>query len=75
MNKYKEDTIWDKIEMRLGLWGIRIGTFLVVLPIVLDIVLKGVRSGENIKVCMWGVICQVIGLIFCWIGNRCEKSF
>jgi len=65
----------DFLVLHLALWGIRIGTFFIVTPIFYDIVLRGVRSGENIKVCFWGVVCQIIGLAFAWIGDRCEKSF
>jgi len=63
------------IKLWVALWGIRIGTALVIAPIAYDVILKGIRSGENIKVCLLGVICQLVGLGFAWLGDRCEKSF
>lgn len=65
----------DSIRLFLGIWGIRIGTILVCLPIVYDIV--GVFYARDFKLGtgIWGSMCQIIGLACAWIGDRCEKSF
>lgn len=64
----------DLIRLYLGIWGIRIGTILVCLPIVYDFV--GVIYGRDLRigVGLYGTILQIVGLVFAWVGDICERS-
>lgn len=65
----------DELKLFLALWGIRIGTILVCAPIIYDII--GIFYGRDLKlgIGFWGVISILAGLVFAWIGDRCEKNF
>jgi uncharacterized membrane protein len=65
----------DDVRLFLGIWGIRIGTILVILPIAYDLI--GILYGRDMRIGVgfYGTLLQIIGLAFAWIGDRCEKSF
>ena len=71
MNK-RTDWLWE-IFYFLEDWGYYIGFAMIISPIVWDILWKGLRSGENIKVCLGGVICQIAGLIVIGISRKIRR--
>ena len=64
----------EKMKLFLGIWGRFIGAVLVVSPMAWDILWKGFRSGENIKICFAGVMIQLLGIAFWIIGWYCDRA-
>lgn len=54
-------------------WGYFLGGLIVASPVVSDILLKGLRDGENVKVCGWGVVMQVVGFIVVGLGKYSKE--
>lgn len=63
------------IKYLVGLYGRLIGWIMVLSPIVYDVLMRGLRDYEQVKVCWGGCLIMILGAIIVRISVWCRKTF
>lgn len=67
--------ISDSVKYYLGIFGEMVGVSIMISPAVYDVLMQGVRAGERIKVCGWGVVIMFVGFGLYLLGSYCKNTW